>query len=267
MQQFLNESPFGQILLINKRGNSNAVLHELLARELYDVTLSEFERWFHVGGRDIRFGPQEFCLITGLHFGPSNFNPNVRNHVIPRTSLFYTKYNGNAIKVKRLLNDFKNLDIRLGSPDQYLSAANLLMYYFMILCRDDHSVDDWAWTLVEDRERWDSFPWGSWAFQILCHQLGVAKKDPIEIGGEARAAYHLYGPVWAFDLWAYEAIPALGRACGKRVNADDTPRLRRWETWTSHLDFSGFFDNHEVIHSIIFFCISNFIYYIIYSKL
>lgn len=259
VERFKMESPFGYLLDIRRNGSANVALHELLARELTDGSFSEFERWFHVGGTDIRFGPQEFCLVTGLVFGPSEFDPYSRPRVIPRTSLFHTKYNGQKTKVDTLMRDFKSFDgsRSLGSPDQYLKAANLLMYYSMLLCRGKATIEDWAWELVEDQVRWYNFPWGSWSFQILCHALGVMKKDPVEISG-LRPTYHFYGPVWALNLWAYEAIPSLGAACGVQDREHLTPRLRRWHTRQSHLDFERFFDNLEVTYLIRYY--SYFLY-------
>ncbi|KAL6578379.1 hypothetical protein OROMI_010707 [Orobanche minor] len=243
LQHFKTTPPFGHLLDLRRRGSANTALHELLARELY-VPGNEFERIFHVAGRDIRFGAQEFCLVTGLGFGPTTFNPNGRNHIVPSSNLFHTFYGGRKVAIEELLRDFTDASRVIGSVDQYLRAADLLVYYFLILCREKRPFDEWTWTLVEDQDQWARFPWGSWAFQIMCHQLGVAKKDPTEIGGRKnRAAYHLYGPAWAFTLWVYEAIPDLAECCGVRDEPTLLPRLRRWRTWSLHLDFSGFFDN------------------------
>lgn len=242
------DGPFGYLLNIQRQGTANIALHELLARELTDPSFSEFERWFHVGGRDIRFGAQEYCIVTGLVFGPfhHDFNPNKGPYTIPQSSLFHTWYHGAKVKDRQLLDDFMSESIRMGSPQQYLSAANLLMYYYVLLCRDKQTIEDWTWALVEDRAGWYKFPWGSWSFQVLCHQLGVMKKDPCELGGQT-AGYHLYGPVWALNLWSYEAIPMLGNACGEHLNDFETPRLRRWLTRQSHLDYTTFFDSVKVM--------------------
>lgn len=153
MRRYVTESLFGHLLLLNKWGNDNNVLHELLARELFRGDEYEFERLFHVGGQDIQFGPQEFFLVTELGFGPSTFNPPCRNHVIPPMSLFHTYYDGCKMKTTELWNDFKDESKDLGTPDQYLSAANLVIYYFMLLCRGMRPVDDCAWTLVDDPKR------------------------------------------------------------------------------------------------------------------
>ena len=54
---------------------------------------------------------------------------------------------------------------RLGdNPDDYLKAANILVAYFIIFCRDKEYVDDWVWALIEDDRAWLEFPWGSYSF-------------------------------------------------------------------------------------------------------
>ncbi|KAL6580173.1 hypothetical protein OROMI_008197 [Orobanche minor] len=133
------------------------------------------------------------------------------------------------------------------TAEQYLKAANLLVYLLILQCRDNSPIDDWAWALVENEEQCRDFPWGSWSWQILCHQLDVAKKDPSEIENDQKK-YHVYGPVWGLNLWAYEAIPSLGRSCGYQPpqRAELMPRLRRWETYSTYSSFAGFFDNPEL---------------------
>ncbi|XP_057801942.1 uncharacterized protein LOC131017229 [Salvia miltiorrhiza] len=60
-----------------------------------------------------------------------------------------------------------------------------------------------------------------------------------------RKTYHFYGPIWALQIWSYEAIPRLGRACGMRDTRLQMPRLVNWTTWKSASDFTHFFDAHE----------------------
>lgn len=250
LDRFL-EGPFRYIMELKRKDVTISALHELLARELRDSSIPEHERWFSIGGREIICGPREWAIVTGLNFGPSAFDPYSRNHIIPLSSLYHTKYGRSKakIKVNRLRDDFLNRDERLGTPEQYVKAANLLVLYFILQCRDNSPIDDWAWALVENEEQWRDFPWGSWSWQILCHQLGVVKKDPSEIDNKQRK-YHLYGPVWGLNLWSYEAIPLLGRTCGYQApqRRELLPRLRRWETYSSYTSFVDFFGNPEVIN-------------------
>ncbi|XP_057793336.1 uncharacterized protein LOC131009955 [Salvia miltiorrhiza] len=236
--------PFGHLHDLRREESANAALHQLLARELYDPEFGAWEKWFHVCGHDIRFGTVEFCLVTGLHFGPSpqGFDPNA-DHDIPSTSFFHRVLRGKKTYVSDLQKRFNSN--RLGdNPDDYLKAANILVAYFIIFCRDQDYVDNWVWALIEDSQAWLDFPWGSYSFQILCHGMSVLKKHPSEIRG-SRKTYHFYGPTWALQIWSYEAIPSLGRACGLRDTALRLPRCLMWTTWKSSADFTHFFDQER----------------------
>ncbi|KAI9156216.1 hypothetical protein LWI28_002361 [Acer negundo] len=60
---------FRQFLTIGKEFFSGKLCHILLCRELNYPGVHPNEMWFHVGQRAIRFGNEEFLLVTGLKFG------------------------------------------------------------------------------------------------------------------------------------------------------------------------------------------------------
>ncbi|XP_057808492.1 uncharacterized protein LOC131022970 [Salvia miltiorrhiza] len=243
LEQF-KKGPFGHLLQLKRQDSANAALHHLLARELYDEAFGPWEKWFHVGGHDIRFGAVEYCLVTGLCFGPSpqRFDPNV-DHRVGKQSLWHGVLKGKKVEVKDLRKRFVNRSLGNSAQD-YLKAANILVAYDLLFCRDYKYVHDWVWALVEEDQKWSDFPWGSYSFQILCHGMSVLKKHPNEITGN-RKTYHFYGPIWALQIWSYEAIPRLGRACGMRDTRLQMPRLVNWTTWKSASDFTHFFNAHE----------------------
>lgn len=247
LEQF-SSGPFGSLLQLKMKSSPNNALHDLLAREITHPTFSEHEKWFHVGGSYIRFAAPEYSLVTGLMFGGSDFDPNRRHH-IPETSLLRSKYNGGRIKVSTLRRDF--IAGRLQTPLDYLKAANLLVYYLMLLGRDDPWIEDWAWVLAEDGGAWSRFPWGSYTFQILCHQIAILPKEQMDINNK-RNSYSFFGPVWALNIWAFEAIPELGRLCGKRATEPLIPRLLRWKSVRNSPDFGGLFDELKVRRKFIF---------------
>ncbi|XP_057799946.1 uncharacterized protein LOC131015547 [Salvia miltiorrhiza] len=125
--------------------------------------------------------------------------------------------------------------------DDYLKAAQLLMFYQMVLCRDDIPIERWVWALVEDIEEWNDFPWGAYSFQVLCHYISLLPKKPEHIANKKKT-YHFFGPVWALQIWAYEAIPYLGHLCGIRDREVKYPRCLRWTTTSSAADYQHFFE-------------------------
>lgn len=125
VDQFSN-GPFRHLLKIKRKWSANQALHKLVVQELRDSCFSMFNRWFHIGGRDIWFSAIEYALVTGLTFGASKFDPNSHD-VVPQSSLLHTYYKGNKTKAKKPERDFENNRICIGSLAQCSRAANLLM--------------------------------------------------------------------------------------------------------------------------------------------
>ncbi|XP_057793151.1 uncharacterized protein LOC131009759 [Salvia miltiorrhiza] len=119
--------PFGHLLKLKRQDSANAALHQLLARELYDEAFGPWEKWFHVGGHDIRFSALEYCLVTGLCFGPSpqRFDPNV-DHRVGKESVWHRVFKGKKVEVKDLRKRFVSRSMGNIAED-YLKVANILV--------------------------------------------------------------------------------------------------------------------------------------------
>ncbi|KAL6554986.1 hypothetical protein OROGR_006244 [Orobanche gracilis] len=102
-------------------------------------------------------------------------------------------------------------------------------------------ADRWLWTLVEDRTRWESFPWG-----IFVSDIGyIFEGGPTEVSA-GEPSYHFYGNIYAIMIWAGEAIPSLGSKCGTILGASfiQRPRCTRWKLKKlGHVAFTTFFND------------------------
>lgn len=190
---------FGKYLsLPDNLYKSNASIHYVISREVIrqppgDPTIL----WFKIGDKQIRFSRFEYALITGLRFGPSNFDP-CDNHTIPEDST-YTRCLGNS---PILANDLKTLfldkNLNKGAKkSDYLKVAKVLLACHMLIAFDCTKtfVPEWLWILVEDKKRWESFPWGSYSYQILFQHLSNVRTCPNS--GKSQG-YHLNGFLTAF---------------------------------------------------------------------
>ncbi|XP_057811255.1 uncharacterized protein LOC131025477 [Salvia miltiorrhiza] len=223
--QTFKSGTIGRLSDHERYASANNVLHHLLSRQIEGGDIPPHEAWFVVGSRIIRFTAPDYALITGLHFGFCEFDPDAE-HQIPANSIFYRYFGGRPTKVGTLKTKFKAK--QLGKdPEDYIKAGNLLMYYLFLLCRDDVYIEAWAWTLVEDLDEWNWFPWGSYTYQVLLHYLSLAgtRDDVLK-----KPAYHFFGPVWALQIWSYEVIPTLGSICGTRNPVPKFPRALMWTT-------------------------------------
>ncbi|KAL3645726.1 hypothetical protein CASFOL_010906 [Castilleja foliolosa] len=245
---FLN-SCFGFLMRFDTQGVAcNGALHCLFAREVVKADASSDELWYRVGGRLIRFSKYEYALITGLSFGPSTFDPSAKHHP-PENGLFLRHYQGQNLTMDALQRDFTNGVFR-ESPADALKMAKLLIVYFLLFGMNEKKkyIDEWAWTLIEDTNRWETFPWGNYTYQIL---LEYIRQLPTELTHSVPPSYHVYGYVWAFLTWAFEAIPEFGLTCGVLTCEDVLPRCLRWKyRSTAHgLDMGGFLDGQIEVQS------------------
>ncbi|KAL3651394.1 hypothetical protein CASFOL_004396 [Castilleja foliolosa] len=244
-RKFIN-SCFGFLMRFNTRGYCcTTALIRLFAHEVIKADANPDELWYRVGGRFIRFSRYEYALVTGLSFGPTTFDPSSK-HVPPASGLFWRHYRGQRLKMDSLLHDFTDGVFR-DSSDDTLKVAKLLIVYFLLFGLDEKQtyIDEWAWALIEDTNQWETFTWGKYTYEILLRHLrGVPTKE------KATLSYRGYGFVWAFWIWALEAIPELGKACGVPTSHDVLPRCLRWEFHTMpRMDVDGFYDREMEVQS------------------
>lgn len=87
----------------------------------------------------------------------------------------------------------KFIEKKIGKNlDDYIKVAKILFVYFVLIGKDPKRtmVADWMWVLVEDKEAWDSFPWGSYSYQVLLHYL---KNIKTHLARKKRESYGIYG--------------------------------------------------------------------------
>ena len=77
--------------------------HNLLAREIIVDGVGNFELYFGIGGRQLRFLKYEFCLLTGLKFGGRTHFPAYNNNIV-EGSVFYRYWPNGKIDVTSLQN-------------------------------------------------------------------------------------------------------------------------------------------------------------------
>ncbi|KAL6570792.1 hypothetical protein OROGR_000342 [Orobanche gracilis] len=128
----LTAGVIGCLMKIRRSGSTNTALHHLIARQLEGDQIPSDESWFQVCGRTIRFTAHDFAMITGLHFGNSNFHPQ-DDHPLRSNGIFYMLFHGKNIKVSVLRKKFNARDLGRDIRD-YVKVVNLLIYYYFISC-------------------------------------------------------------------------------------------------------------------------------------
>ena len=201
--RFIRECPFGYMLRNTNHTAAGSVLLWVLAREV-EVSGRKDEMWFELGGRIYRFGKQEFLLITGLHFGgidreifqatqndPNSLLQRWFNGVLPTISEFAT-----FVEARSQLN---REDEDVLNDEDLLKLANIGIAFHLFMGQDEKAkISLFLWIIIEDMERWNSFPWGTLCYSVLFHYLRMAlteeriRKPPRNI--------NIYGYVYAFQV-------------------------------------------------------------------
>ncbi|KAL3638084.1 hypothetical protein CASFOL_018097 [Castilleja foliolosa] len=203
LERFEN-SVFGHFLRFDKDVYHNGkVLLALFGREVNVSGAAELERWYRFGGRNNRFGKVEYCQITGLRFGASDFNPDSSDHMPSENGVYRRHFD--AVKV----------------------ALVLFAHFFFIASDGRTTIALWLWNLIEKEELFSDFPWGSYTFQRLSHYLAQAIHPPKP--DKADYQPNVYAYLMPLQLWAYETIPMFAEEGGKKSGDSGIPRGVRWK--------------------------------------
>ncbi|KAL3628052.1 hypothetical protein CASFOL_028154 [Castilleja foliolosa] len=242
-------SCFGAYLHYPKNLVPSAVMHLMISQQVIKEGAEEDELWFLVGDKFVRLSKYEYALVTGLRFGPTNFDPNAdcecseegvfRKFVDPEN-----KYGKKGAPYTDVLKLFKKPPrVLRRSPQDLLKIAKVLFvhgYFYAIDTRTN--IAKWLWVLVEDEKEWEKFPWGAYSFQIFIMRMKNLK------AGER--SYHFYGFSHAFLHFVFEAVPGLAaKLTSKPKHGLVQPRLikRLFHKCSSVDELVKFFDSKEPI--------------------
>ncbi|KAL3613315.1 hypothetical protein CASFOL_042827 [Castilleja foliolosa] len=135
------------------------------------------------GCKFVRFSKYEYALVTGLRFGPTNFDPNEDYEL--QTNGVYRKF-----------IDPENEFGKKGAEYEFVFQC----FFYAIDKRQ--RIANWLWELVEREDEWETFPWGAYSFQILMFRMKNAAVKPQD-------NYHILGFSHAFMHFILEAVPGL----------------------------------------------------------
>ncbi|KAL3639604.1 hypothetical protein CASFOL_017511 [Castilleja foliolosa] len=242
-------SCFGAYLHYPKNQVPSAVMHLMISQQVIKEGAEEDELWFLVGDKFFRLSKYEYALVTGLRFGPTNFDPNAdcecsEGGVFKKFVDPDNKYGKKGAPYTDVLKLFKKPPRALRrSPEDLLKIAKVLFvhgYFYAIDTRTN--IAKWLWVLVEDENEWEKFPWGAYSFPIFIMRMKNLK------AGER--SYHFYGFSHAFLHFVFEAVPGLAaKVTSKPKHGLVQPRLikRLFNKCSSVDELVKFFDSKEPI--------------------
>ncbi|KAL3615212.1 hypothetical protein CASFOL_040873 [Castilleja foliolosa] len=210
------------------------------------------ELWFLVGDTFARFSKYEYALVTGLRFGPTNFDPNadreIRKDGVYRKFIDpHNKFSKKGVKYTFVLNLFNNppKELRRSKERESLLkiAKVLFVHGFLVAIDTRYRIANWVWPLVENENEWETFPWGAYSFQILMYRMKNAK---VKAGDKDN--YHIYGFSHAFLHFIFESVPGLADILtSKPKHKCVQPRLLKRQCHTKLLkEYLNFFDSQDI---------------------
>jgi hypothetical protein len=165
------------------------------------------ELWFRVPLMDdhfIRFGRREFCLVTGLRFGPNeNMADHIPNNVRVKTPAFRERVFPDIVKrsvrVSDLMDKFHNKWLfsgprKLSDEDCVRLCVLILIYKGFLGKQASHNVENDHMHLVEDFGICDGYPWGNIIWPRTYEQLDKGLETRLSQDG---MKYTLSGFGWA----------------------------------------------------------------------
>ncbi|GKE07595.1 hypothetical protein Tco_1399613, partial [Tanacetum coccineum] len=145
-EELFRKTCFGWLLDLDDSQENCVLIHFMSCRQVErspeDTVVVPLT--YHVNGHYIEFGREEFCLITGLRFGPE-FSDRYEVGPIPfRRLVFDSDKDGGHVNGQMLLDiingeEFDNLHDEVG-----VAVCQLAVFHFVLLGRQlAHNIPDW----------------------------------------------------------------------------------------------------------------------------
>ncbi|KAL3362739.1 hypothetical protein AABB24_012178 [Solanum stoloniferum] len=199
----------------------------LMVCELEDSSLDEL--FFRINHTTLRFGIQEFAIITGLNcFADKDdflFDTSEPNRLI--NQYFEGK---SIIRKAELISKYKNKVWGDGNDDDAIKFA--IVYFISTFIysgeKKSSSIPRIQFDLVESG-RYNEYPWGKNVFSKLVKSI-TKKMDA------KKKYYRIDGMPLAMQVWIYECCSAVDLNIAKK-KTNRIPRLVNWRTRNSRIHY------------------------------
>ncbi|GJU89574.1 ribonuclease H-like domain-containing protein [Tanacetum coccineum] len=171
---------------------------------------------YHLNGHCIEFGREEFCLITGLRFGPENYDHYVEGINPFKRLLFGSDIDGGHITGQMLLDKINGEKFSELQDEDVVVVCQLAVLHLVLLGRQPaYNIPEWWFRLRVDKNKWETYHWRSYFWAKLYRQLRYANSSCWDrfyacqaLPNRPPAKYTLSGFTWAFKGFQ-QAVPKM----------------------------------------------------------
>ncbi|KAK0572912.1 hypothetical protein LWI29_000310 [Acer saccharum] len=190
------EGPFGQYLdMIQPIRVHGMLIYNLLKRQLIGPKEeNDDEMWFGLGEKKARFRREEFCLCSGLNMGtlPEGFQ---EKEEVNEESILTRYFVDENPSIELLEATFNRLTEPSEGDDALKMGYLLMVSQFFGMDKARTAIPSWVLSLVEDINAFESFPWGSYIFDVtLCCLKNAADKHIEKLRGIGEKKEENEGP-------------------------------------------------------------------------
>ncbi|CAA0827625.1 Unknown protein [Striga hermonthica] len=217
---------FGKFLNIPHCKFQTQLVNMLLLREVNQRRSDEV--WINFAGKVLRFGIEEFALISGMKCIGSTKKLSVQQ---VSDGLFDTYFAGfrlsrNYIRSQFLSKVWKN-------DEDAVKLAKLHLLANFLLGAQDTLLLDRRYLDIIDSSECDEFPWGTEVFEYTIHYLKKTlhnrramhtRKDDVN-----DYLFRCYGFILALQIWFFEICDTADGLICSRIVGEDMPRMVKWE--------------------------------------
>ncbi|KAI3702532.1 hypothetical protein L6452_28272 [Arctium lappa] len=224
LHRIFGRTSFGPWLELTNIGQDPILVHMFLQLEVEVASAEPEEMYFNVCGNLMHFGRREFCIVTGLLFGPTPSLLTLTDESF--VSRVWPDLAPGLLTLKTVVQTMRN-DLQAISDEDAVRVCLVVMADVMFMGRDLRLVvSSTVLSVVDDFGRFNSYPWGSYIWRHSYKGLHCAitrRKQKNQNNNKMT----LNGFAHALKVWILEMFPVCLQNFTKR--SDRLIRGTRWD--------------------------------------
>ncbi|KAK4488170.1 hypothetical protein RD792_003912, partial [Penstemon davidsonii] len=250
----------GSFLRLTGRDKFKAsVLHNMMLRLCLRMNdkMSKYEYWFLIRGKPVRFGVEEFSLVSGLRFGqPSDADSQTIAEGGNLKNRYFGEWGTTKVPVDILRTKIIALLNRNVNPETICKLFFVWVLSALLLpTRPIKVVQNHIFSVCDDLELCERYPWGIKIWNVIVDELMThISSDRHMTSVDRYRRWNAGGFPHILLFWMLEAIEGMPDAanCSRRQEFFGRyPRMLRWEigggNWPNCDDMDEFFGKVQAV--------------------